>query len=168
MQQGEGDEILVTLPAGYCRDPMDTTDRLSARGRVVRLAATLTAGMLLLAGTVWGEDDHFPFGPFKMYASAVDPDAPAEDTRVELVDTGGGTVRLTPANTGIRRAEFEGQLGRFRDQPELLATVVDAYQRRNPSAPPPHEVRLVVRWHEVRDFEVTGVWRDDVVATWRP
>jgi hypothetical protein len=143
-------------------------DRLTARGRVVRLAATMAAAGLLVAGTVWGEDDHFPFGPFKMYASAVDPDAPAEDTRLEAVDATGDVVRLTPANTGIRRAEFEGQLDRFRAQPDLLATVVEAYLRRNPSAAPPREVRLVVRWHEVHDFEVTGVWRDEVVAAWQP
>lgn len=134
----------------------------------MRLVATGAAALLLLAGTVWGTDDHFPFGPFKMYSSARDPDAPAEDARLEAVGAGGEVVLLTPANTGIRRAEFEGQLDRFRQQPELLGTVVDAYLRRNPDAPPPREVRLVVRWHEVRDFEVTGVWRDDVVATWQP
>ncbi|MGH3682035.1 MAG: hypothetical protein ACRDT2_17505 [Natronosporangium sp.] len=146
---------------------MNPTDRLTRRGRAVRLAVTAVAAGLLLAGTVWGEDDHFPFGPFKMYASAVDPDAPAEDTRLEATDAAGQTVLLTPANTGFRRAEFEGQLGRFEQQPELLATVLDAYQRRNPAAPHPVEVRLVVRWHEVRDFEVTGAWHDEVLATWR-
>jgi hypothetical protein len=142
-------------------------ETLTARGRWRRAAVTLVAGVLLLAGTLWGEDDHFPFGPFKMYASAVDPDAPAEDTRLEATDAEGGTVLLTPANTGFRRAEYEGQLGRFREDPALLATVVDAYQRRNPAAPPLREVRIVVRWHEVRDFEVTGEWEEEVVATWR-
>jgi hypothetical protein len=131
------------------------------------VAVTLVAGALLLVGTLWGEDDHFPFGPFKMYASAVDPDAPAEDTRLEATDADGGTVLLTPANTGFRRAEYEGQLGRFREDPTLLATVVDAYQRRNPAAPPLREVQIVVRWHEVRDFEVTGEWEDEVVAVWQ-
>lgn len=160
-----GGETPVTSGPGYCREPMET---LTRRGRWVRLVVTLAAAGLLLAGTGWGEDDHFPFGPFKMYASAVDPDAPTEDTRVEAVDARGGTVRLTPANTGIRRAEFEGQLARFRAQPELLRTVVDAYHRRNPDAPVLREVRIVVRWHEVRDFEVTGRWDDQVVATWRP
>jgi hypothetical protein len=133
-----------------------------------RLAATLVGIALLLAGTFWGEDDHFPFGPFKMYASAVDPDAPTEDTRVEAVDATGNELLLTPGNTGIRRAEFEGQLDRIQDQPALLSAVAEAYQRRNPQAPELIEVRVVVRWHEVRDFEVTGQWRDEVVATWQP
>jgi hypothetical protein len=143
-------------------------ETLTSRGMWVRLAVTLAGAALLLAGTLWGEDDHFPFGPFKMYASAVDPDAPAEDTRVEATDASGAVVLVTPENTGIRRAEFEGQLGRFRDEPALLQTVADAYERRNPDAPPLRELRLVIRWHEVRDFEVTGRWEDEVVATWQP
>ena len=44
----------------------------------------------------------------------------------------------------------------------------EAYQRRNPQAPPLTEIRVVIRWHEVRDFQVTGEWEDEVVATWRP
>lgn len=142
--------------------------RLSGRGRGWRLVVTLLAATLLVAGTVWGEDDHFPFGPFKMYAGAADPDAPTEDTRVEAVDATGTALLLTPANTGIRRAEFEGQLDRIRQHPELLAAVGEAYQRHNPQAPQLTEIRVVVRWHEVRDFEVTGQWEDEVVATWRP
>lgn len=144
------------------------TERLTRRARWLRLTATVIAGCLLLAGTVWGEDDHFPFGPFKMYASAVDPDAPARDTRVEATDETGAALLITPANTGIRRAEFEGQLGRFAEEPDLLATVADAYERRNPHSPPLREIQIVVRWHDVQDFEVTGDWQDEVVATWRP
>ena len=143
-------------------------ERLPRHGQWWRLLVTVVAAGLLIAGSLWGEDDHFPFGPFKMYASAVDPDAPAEDTRVEGVDGTGAVVLITPENTGIRRAEFEGQLGRFREDPALLSTVADAYASRNPTAPPLQEVRIVVRWHEVRDFEVTGNWTDEVVATWRP
>jgi len=141
---------------------------LTTRGRWIRVAITVVAAGLLLAGTLRGDDDQFPFGPFRMYASAVDADAPVEDTRVEATDAAGEVIVVTPANTGIRRAEFEGQLGRFREEPPLLWVVVDAYHRRNPDAPRLREVRIVVRWHEVRDFEVTGVWEDQVVATWRP
>ncbi|HET9442957.1 MAG TPA: hypothetical protein VFO65_06510, partial [Acidimicrobiales bacterium] len=41
------------------------------RGR--RLAAAVVALALLLAGSTWGADDHFPFGPMKMYAYANKP-----------------------------------------------------------------------------------------------
>jgi hypothetical protein len=143
-------------------------ETLTWPGRWIRLMVTVVVAGLLVAGTVWGEDDHFPFAPFKMYAGAASPDAAVEDTRVEAIDETGEVVLITPGNTGIRRAEFEGQLGRFRSEPELLQVVVDAYESRNPQAPALQEVWSVVRWHEVRDFEVTGNWEEEVVATWRP
>lgn len=143
-------------------------ERLPRRGLVVRLVVTLLAGGLLLAGTFWGEDDHFPFGPFKMYAGAADPDAATIDTRVEATDVHGDTVLLTERNTGIRRAEIEGQLDRFGESPDLLAAVGDAYADRNPDAPPLRDIRIVIRWHEVRDFQPTGAWDEEVVAQWQP
>jgi hypothetical protein len=135
---------------------------------VIRLVATLVAGILLMAGTIWGEDDHFPFGPFKMYAGAADADQPTIDTRLEATDLTGETVLLTRENSGIRRAEVEGQLDRFRAEPELLELAVDAYAERNPQAPALREVRVVIRWHEVRDFQPTGAWEEEVVVTWAP
>ena len=79
------------------------------RGRRVRVVATLITGVLLLAGTLWGTDDDFPFGPFRMYSTAPDPNGAARDTRVEGVDADGRTVAITEGNSGIRRAEIEGQ-----------------------------------------------------------
>ncbi len=142
--------------------------RLSTGARAWRVAVTLVAAGLLLAGTIWGNDDHFPFGPFTMYAGAADPDQPTIDTRVEATDARGHTVRLTERNSGVRRAEIEGQLRRIESTPELLQTTVDAYERRNPHSPELIEVRIVVRWHETRDFRPTGSWTDEVVARWRP
>lgn len=164
----ENETQVTSVRGGYGDDSMQAATTLTRRGRYVRVAVTLLTAGLLLAGTLWGDDDHFPFGPFKMYASAVDPDAPAEDTRVEAIDVHGDLVLITPGNSGIRRAEFEGQLPRFAAAPQLLQAVADAYQRRNPQAAPLQELRVVIRWHEVRDFEVTGQWEEEVVATWRP
>lgn len=141
---------------------------LTTRGRALRLAATLAAALLLLAGTAWGDDDHFPFGPFRMYASAVDPDAPTIDTRLEATDQHGEMAPLTERNTGIRRAEIEGQLDRFRAEPELLRAAAHTYARHNPDAPPLHEIRIVITWHEVRQLQPTGESYEEVVASWRP
>ena len=141
---------------------------VNSRSTLNILLVTGVASGLLLAGTFWGEDDHFPFGPFKMYASAVDPHSPTVDTRLEATDATGDTVPLTERNTGIRRAEIEGQLDRFRTEPEMLRVALDAYTRRNPDAPPLTEVRIVIRWHEVRDFTPTGDWEEEEVATWQP
>jgi hypothetical protein len=143
-------------------------ERLSTGGRVWRLAATLVAGGLLLAGTIWGTDDLFPFGPFTMYAGAADPSQPTIDTRLEATDAHGHTVVLTERNTGIRRAEIEGQLSRIEADPALLRVAADAYEHRNPHAPQLSEIRVVIRWHEIRDFQPTGEWTEEVVATWQP
>ncbi len=39
-------------------------------GRAVRTVATLAVAVLLTAGTVWGNDDEFPFGPFRMFSTS--------------------------------------------------------------------------------------------------
>lgn len=141
-------------------------DVVGARGRAARIAVTLLAGALLLAGSIWGDDDDFPFGPFRMYSTVPDVNAPARDTRVEATDGAGATVLLTERNTGIRRAEIEGQLDRFRRDPGLLGVLATAYAKRNRQAPELRQVRIVIRWHDIRDGAPTGGWHDEVVTTW--
>jgi hypothetical protein len=142
-------------------------DILSPRGRAVRVLATLLGGALLLASTCWGSDDDFPFGPMRMYAGADAPDDPAPDTRVEGVDTGGLVVALTERNTGIRRAEIEGQQDRYVADPRLLREVARAYADRNPGASALVEVRVVIRWYGIRHSRPTGTFTDETVARWR-
>ena len=48
-------------------------DMLTSRGRMVRVAVAAVGLALLLAGTLWGQDDDFPVGPFRMYATAARP-----------------------------------------------------------------------------------------------
>lgn len=142
-------------------------DTLSAPARAVRIAATVAVAGVLLAGTLWGQDDAFPFGPFRMYATTDRLDAPVRDTRLAGVDADGTRIALTEEATGVRRAEIEGQLDGIRRDPGLLRSVATAYGRRHPGAPPLLEVSVVVRWHELSGGRPTGVVRDDTVATWR-
>jgi hypothetical protein len=143
-------------------------DTLTTSGRAARLLATVAAGALLLAGTFWGVDDHFPFGPFRMYSTAPGPDQDAPDTRVEGVDTSGAVVSLTERSTGIRRAEIEGQMAAYEADPTLLRKVAEAYVSRNPGAPALVEVRIVIRHEGVRDSRPTGTHTDETVARWVP
>ncbi|MEJ3748737.1 hypothetical protein WEI85_36355 [Actinomycetes bacterium KLBMP 9797] len=143
-------------------------DTLTATGRIGRLVATLVAGALLIAGTAWGQDDHFPFGPFRMYSTAPGPDDPAPDTRVEGVDTTGAVVLLTERNTGIRRAEIEGQMPAYRSEPARLRQVADAYASHNPGASALVEVRIVTREEGVKDSRPTGTHEDVLVVAWKP
>lgn len=140
---------------------------MSARERTVRVALTAICGVLLLAGTLFGSDDHFPFGPFRMYAGVNGPDDDAPDPRVEAVDANGQVVVFNERNTGIRRAEYEGQEASFVDHPERLMTLATAYERLNPTAPPLVRVKLVMRWHEIEDGRVIGTWRDELLAEWQ-
>ena len=142
-------------------------NELTVRGRRIRVLATLIAGVLLLAGTLWGTDDDFPFAPFKMYSTAPDPNGDARDTRVEGVDTDGRTVAITEGNSGIRRAEIEGQQQSYEDDPSRLTRVASAYAEHTPGAAPLTTVRIVVRWHGIEHARPTGTWRDEVVAEWK-
>jgi len=141
-------------------------ETLTRRGRAARLTATAAGAVLLLLGTFAGQDDHFPFGPFRMYSTAPGPDDDAPDTRVEGVDATGRTVVLTEANSGLRRAEIEGQQHAYESDPSRLRQVAAAYAEKSPSAPPLREVRIVIRWAGVEDSRPTGETRDEVVARW--
>jgi hypothetical protein len=141
-------------------------ETLSARGRAGRVVITALGSMMLLAGTFWGQDDAFPFGPFRMYSTAPDPDKAAPDTRVEGVDTTGRTVVLTEGNSGFRRAEIEGRQHQYVDDPAQLRQVAQAYAARNPGAPPLREIRIVVRWWGIADARPTGTSTDQVVVRW--
>jgi hypothetical protein len=142
-------------------------ETLTHTQRLVRVVATLLAATLLLMGTAWGSDDHFPFGPFSMFAGINRPDDDAPDTRVEGVDATGRPVPLTEQTTGLRRAEIEGHQQRYVADPAQLRRIAEAYRQRNPGAPPVVEVRLIVRWHEIRDSRPTGKHRDEIIAVWR-
>jgi hypothetical protein len=141
-------------------------DTLSRRGRAARVVVTVIGAVLLLAGTLWGVDDDFPFGPFRMYSTAPGPNEDAPDTRVEGVDTTGRTVVLTEANSGLRRAEIEGQQQEYVDNPARLQQVALAYADRSPGAAPLKTVRIVVHWVGIEHSRPTGTSHDQVIASW--
>jgi hypothetical protein len=151
-------------PAGP--EPPAQRDSLSRRGLHVRLGATAIGLLLLLTGTLFGTDDDFPFGPFRMFATTNEWTEPISIARAEITDSAGRTVELTPANSGVRRAEVEGQLDRFRREPATLAGLADAYRARNPSGPAVTGVAVVIRHHEISRSGPTGHYTDEVVATW--
>jgi hypothetical protein len=119
---------------------------------------------LLLAGTVWGNDDEFPFGPFRMYSTRNDPNAPVISTRAVGLTAAGEEVRLSGGQVGLRRAEFEGQIDRIRQHPELLGLLADAFVDAHPSAPELVSVQVVQRRFELSDGEPTGAYTDLVVV----
>jgi hypothetical protein len=138
--------------------------RLTPGGRRRRLIATAIALALLLAGSAWGDDDGFPFGPFRMYSTRADPNAPVISTRTVGLTATGEEVRLSGGEVGLRRAEFEGQVDRVKDHPDLLGLLADAYAQAHPTAPDLVAVQVVQRRFELADGMPTGHVDDRVVA----
>ena len=139
---------------------------LGAPGKVVRLGVTGLVLGLLVAGTVVGSDDHFPFGPFSMYSSAHDPNTGVVSNTVEAVLDDGRVVAVSDGDTGMRRAEVEGQLPRFIEDPQILEQLAVAHERRRPDAPRYAAVRVVRRSYQLRDGRPVGIVTEDIVAEW--
>jgi hypothetical protein len=138
--------------------------RLSPAARRVRLGATAVVFAVVMTGTVWGDDSDFPFGPFRMYSTRADPDAPVVSTRVVGLTAAGEEVRLSGGAVGLRRAEFEGQLPRMREDPGLLGLLAESFAERHPDAEPLVEVQVVHRRFELVDGQRTGEFTDTVVV----
>jgi hypothetical protein len=145
-----------------------TREQLSGAGKAVRLGVTVAVGGLLLAGTVVGQDDAFPFGPFRMYATTDSLDAPVKSTRMEAVDTAGRRFALRGETVGLRRAEIEGQLGRFRDDPQRLGAVATAYRNRHPDGPGLARIEIITRHLALDGGRPTGEHHDTVDVAWTP
>ncbi|WP_205325725.1 hypothetical protein [Glycomyces sp. YM15] len=139
---------------------------LTRRGKLARIAATLAMTLALMETSLWGTDDFFPFAPFKMYSHAHDPDGWANSTSLILTDATGRSFPIGDNDTGFRRAELEGQLSRFREDPALLALVAEAYEDAHPGSPEivAAEVRIV--HYELKDGERTGAERTEIAAVW--
>ena len=145
-----------------------TRERLSTAGKATRLGLTAVLGGLLLAGTVVGQDDAFPFGPFRMYSTTDSLDAPVKSTRMEAVDTAGRRFALRGEEVGLRRAEIEGQLGRFRDDPRRLGGVATAYRNRHPDGPRLARIEIITRHFALDGGRPTGQHHDTVDVAWTP
>ncbi|MDQ3914155.1 MAG: hypothetical protein M3323_02320 [Actinomycetota bacterium] len=99
-----------------------------ATGRRVRVAGGVVTLALLCAGTIWGDDDNFPFGPFRMYSTKQELDGEVWATEVEGLTKAGVWVGVRFDDFGLRRADIEGQLGKLAQPPmDVLAAMSDAY-----------------------------------------
>ncbi|MEV4513491.1 hypothetical protein AB0K00_31540 [Dactylosporangium sp. NPDC049525] len=135
---------------------------------MTRVAVTLVIVGLTVAGTVAGSDSHFPFAPFQMFSIADNPNEPIMVLRTDGIDTTGARIELDERNAGVRRAEIEAQIDRFKADPSLLRSVQDAYAARNPGRPPLVEVDIVEVQHHLHNAQPTGVITEVVLARWRP
>lgn len=102
-----------------------------------------------------------------MYSTRDDPNGTVVSTRVEAVDARGRVRTVDESSTGLKRAEVEGQVGRFRADPSLLAALAVAHDRLRPDQPAFVEIRVVERVHQLRDSRPTGRETERVVVRWQ-
>jgi hypothetical protein len=136
----------------------------SRRGRVVRLVLSCSLFACVLAGTIWGDDIDFPFGPFRMYASTEPVDGAVSEYVLRGRAMGQAETDLVPDDFGVRAAEIEGRLGELTTDCHLLGQLIAAYGRRHPASPPLVELRLVRRSQPLREGQPSGTSRDETVA----
>ena len=137
---------------------------LTATGRRLRVGVLAVVVVLLLIGTLHGTDDAFPLGPFRMYATADDPDGPVLSARLEAVTATGAVVRVSEGDIGMRRAEYEGQLAGLSTR--VLGDLATVHARRRPHAPAWARLRLVRDAYLLHDGRPTGSVTTTVLITW--
>jgi hypothetical protein len=114
-------------------------------GRRARTLATGATILLLLAGSIWGQDDHFPLGPFRMYSVSNRVDGQVTSLQLQGRLSGGPRREIEFDRFGLRRAEVQGQVARFYlgDWDSLLAHLARSYDRFHPRGPVLDELHLV-------------------------
>jgi hypothetical protein len=138
---------------------------LSMPGKVARLTAAAGVLGITLAGTIHGQDSWFPFGPFRMYSTRDSPNEPVKSTLMVGITDSGKRITISGVETGLRRAEVEGQLDRFEHNPTLLRTVANAYQRRH-SGTSLRAIEIVTRNYGLHNGAATGHYTQKLLARW--
>jgi hypothetical protein len=136
---------------------------MTPTGRRVRLAASALVLLLVVGGSLWGSDHDFPFGPFRMYATAGRPTGAVRTASLVGIRHG-KRFTLQPETVGLRRAELEGQYPRFQSDPRVLAGVAEAYERKGVRL---DELRLVERVRRIVNRKRVPGSTGHVLAVWR-
>jgi hypothetical protein len=139
---------------------------LTARARRVRVAATALTLLLLVAGTAIGRDDNFPFGPFRMYANTNKLDGVVSKGFIVAETADGKRFRLIGEQFGFRRAELEGQMRFFREDPRLIRHLATAWEQDEPGRPHLALVSVGQTIYKLENGRSTGR-RNRIIATWR-
>ncbi|MBT0768989.1 hypothetical protein KIH74_08630 [Kineosporia sp. J2-2] len=164
---------------------MDGTDTTSldepAGDQVLRLGrparATLTTALLLvaglfLAGTFYGSDDWWPFGPWRMYATSTAPTTAIAVLTIEARQAGDDSpgawrpADLEPPTVGLNRAEIEGRMPAILADPSMLATLIESHSRLRPDDPAWTAIRIRREERLIENGRQTGETRTSIVAQW--
>jgi hypothetical protein len=139
--------------------------RLSGGGRRGRGLATVAVIVALLAGTFVGQDDHFPFGPFRMYSTTNKLDGRVNSAVLEGISTTGERFEIEFNWLGLRRAEIEGQIPIIERDPSHLRHVAEAYERFHPEGPDLSRIELKYEISRLRDGVPVSM-EEETLAVW--
>ncbi|GAB3685322.1 hypothetical protein GCM10028814_24970 [Angustibacter aerolatus] len=160
------------LDASQRDDEPGTGGEVLRLGRTARWWRTLLVsglGVLFVLGSVVGQDDWWPFSPWRMFSTSTPPTGAVVFMALEVQDGGSSTWRsagLTPSSVGLNRAEVEGRIPQIEADPALLGTLATSHARLHPAALPWTGVRVVRHEAVIVDRRPTGEERVRVLATW--
>ena len=141
----------------------DRTLGAGARRRRGLALAALVAG--LVVGTLWGEDEHFPFAPMRMYAHTTR--GSVKELKLIGVTVAGREIPIRFAQTRMRRAEVAGQVPLFEEHPQRMRHLARAYHSAHPEAEALAEMRLVYLVYPLSERGTPLAPRELEVAAWR-
>jgi hypothetical protein len=149
------------------REPVQ---RLGGAAKAWRTVLVLLLAAGFCAGSLVGDDDWWPFSPWRMFSTSQAPSGSVWSTGIE-VQTAADPGRwqpapLTPENTGLNRAEVEGRIPQIEGDPARLGTLAASHARLRPDAPAWTALRVVRRLVVVVDRKPTGEVRTEVLAQW--
>lgn len=148
---------------------MDPPLTLGRAGIVWRSVLAGLLAVAFLAGTAVGQDSWWPFGPWRMYATATPPTGGVAVLAIEVRTADDGSWRpapLEPASTGLNRAEIEGRIPAVLADPGMLGALARTHSRLRPEEPAWVGVRVVRVERVLVDRRPTGEVRRTVVVTW--
>jgi hypothetical protein len=118
----------------------------------------LIGTVLVVWGTLFGNDVDWPFGPMSQFAFRVGRDDAIRSTFLEARTTRGNVmvVPITVPNLGIARAEIEGQQPAIIRDPRLLGDLASSYHRLHPNEPALIQLWLRERVTVLRNGRAAG------------
>lgn len=105
---------------------------------------------LLIVSSAWGQDDHFPFAPFRMYSTTTERTGAIAVVKFYAVTTAGEEIEIPASDLGVRRAEILGRADELRKDPSNLSRLARRYAARS-GAPRLVSLSLVYGIYELED-----------------
>ena len=158
--------------------------RLGAGAKLAGTLLVLLLSVLFVGGTWKGNDDWWPFGPWRMFATSTAPTGgvavlaievrtgpPRSDPPDALGSVSGVARSWQPASinlnsVGLNRAEVEGRVPQMLADPAMLGTLAATHARLRPHDPRWTGVRVVRVVTVIDNRRPTGEERRTVLAEW--